>query len=134
MAGRDAGSSNTNMALAKEYWQIQGPPGRAGTDGTNGINGINAFCRTSASFIVPAVGSDVVVPVEPHTGVTFDGWEVPFAIGQVVFVETAGHFEVSARPATTQVTLNNLGYAGNSAVGSVIAQNRRVSPAGLIGP
>ena len=122
------------MALAKEYWQIQGPPGRPGSDGTNGTNGISAFCRTAATFIVPAVGANVVVAVQPHTGTVFDGWEVPFAIGQPVFVETAGHFTVSARPATTQVMLNNLGYAGNAAVGSVIASQRRVSPAGLRGP
>ena len=40
-----------------------GPQGAAGTNGTNGANGENAFSYTTASFIVPAFGASVVVPV-----------------------------------------------------------------------
>ena len=40
-----------------------GPQGAAGTNGTNGANGVNAFSYTTASFIVPAFGASVVVPV-----------------------------------------------------------------------
>ena len=40
-----------------------GPQGAAGTNGTNGANGENAFSYTTASFMVPAFGASVVVPV-----------------------------------------------------------------------
>ena len=40
-----------------------GPQGNPGTNGTNGANGENAFSYTTASFIVPAFGVSVVVPV-----------------------------------------------------------------------
>ena len=40
-----------------------GPQGAAGTNGTNGANGENAFSYTTASFVVPAFGVSVVVPV-----------------------------------------------------------------------
>ena len=40
-----------------------GPQGNPGTNGTNGANGENAFSYTTASFIVPAFGASVVVPV-----------------------------------------------------------------------
>ena len=40
-----------------------GPQGAAGANGTNGTNGENAFSYTTASFIVPAFGASVVVPV-----------------------------------------------------------------------
>lgn len=40
-----------------------GPQGNPGTNGTNGANGENAFSYTTASFLIPAFGSSVVVPV-----------------------------------------------------------------------
>lgn len=40
-----------------------GPQGNPGTNGTNGANGENAFSYTTASFIIPAFGASVVVPV-----------------------------------------------------------------------
>ena len=40
-----------------------GPQGNPGTNGTNGANGENAFSYTTASFVVPAFGVSVVVPV-----------------------------------------------------------------------
>lgn len=40
-----------------------GPQGNPGTNGTNGANGENAFSYTTASFVVPAFGASVVVPV-----------------------------------------------------------------------
>ena len=38
---------------------IPGPQGAAGANGTNGTNGVNAFCYTTASFFVPALGASV---------------------------------------------------------------------------
>jgi hypothetical protein len=42
---------------------IPGPQGAAGANGTNGTNGVNAFCYTTASFFVPALGASVFVYV-----------------------------------------------------------------------
>jgi hypothetical protein len=42
---------------------IPGPQGSAGANGTNGTNGVNAFCYTTASFFVPALGASVFVYV-----------------------------------------------------------------------
>ena len=121
------------MATAKEYWQIQGPPGQTGSDGSDGIRGISAFCITTSPFVVPASGSSVTVPVGNHLGITWSDWTVPFAIGQYVYVEGGGHFEVMARPSATQVTLENLGYTGNMPAGTIVAAAKRVSPAGVQG-
>ena len=122
------------MAIAKEYWQIQGPPGQTGGDGTDGGRGISAFCITTSQFIVPASGSSVTAAVGNHLGLTWADWTVPFAIGQTVYVEGGGHFEVTARPSATQVTLENLGYTGNQPAGTIVAAAKRVSPAGIQGP
>ena len=43
---------------------IPGPQGPAGTNGTNGTNGINSFTYTTASFFVPALGSNVFAYVD----------------------------------------------------------------------
>jgi len=43
---------------------VPGPQGNPGTNGTNGANGIDSFTYTTASFLVPAFGSSVVVAVD----------------------------------------------------------------------
>jgi hypothetical protein len=121
------------MAIAKEYWQIQGPPGQTGSNGTDGARGISAFCITTAQFRVPASGASVTAAVGNHLGITWADWTVPFAIGQAVYVEGGGYFEVTARPSSTQVTLKNLGYTGNQPAATIVAANKRVSPAGIQG-
>ena len=121
------------MAIAKEYWQIQGPPGQSGDDGTDGARGISAFCITTSQFAMPASGSSVTVAVGNHLGITWSDWTMPFAIGQTVYVESGGYFEVMARPSDTQVTLENLGYTGNQPAGTIMAAAKRVSPAGIQG-
>jgi hypothetical protein len=42
---------------------IPGPQGPAGTNGTNGTNGVDSFTYTTALFLVPAIGANVVVQV-----------------------------------------------------------------------
>lgn len=119
------------MATAKEYWQLQGATGNSGSDGSDGSDGSNGYTDTTASFTMPAENSTVVVSVSDSS------WA---SIGQVVYVEGAGYMEVTARPASTQVTLKNIestassSYTSNSAPGTVVASGKRVSPAGLQGP
>lgn len=99
----------------------QGPPGQNGTDGTNGIN---AYTFTSASYVQPSDNEEVVVSVQEGN------WA---AVGQTVFVSIGGYYSVSAKTDTT-LTLTNLGYSSNAAVGNTIASEQTIAPAGLQGP
>ena len=101
--------------------------------GVNGVDGINAFNFTTASFTMPAVNSNVTVNVKAINPFK-NSW---FAVGQVVFIETAGYFQVVSIAGSNQVTLENLGYSDANftpaAPSTTIASNVKVSPAGLIG-
>lgn len=74
---------------------------------------------------MPAVSATVIVTVAVST------WA---SIGQVVFISNAGYFEVTAKPDSTHLTLENLGYTGNVAPATIVAGGQTVSPGGLIGP
>jgi len=56
----------------------QGTPGE---DGIDGIDGINAYTLSTANFVVPAIGSTAVVPVQNSE------WIVT---GQFLYVDSAG--------------------------------------------
>jgi len=101
--------------------------------GLNGVDGINAFNFTTASFTMPAVNSNVTVNVKA-TNPFKNSW---FAVGQIVFIETAGYFQVVSITGSNQVALKNLGYSDANftpaAPATTIASNVKVSPAGLKG-
>jgi hypothetical protein len=101
--------------------------------GINGVDGINAFNFTTASFTMPAVGSNVPVTVKSINPFK-NSW---FAIGQIVFIEIAGYFQVVSTSGSNQVNLKNLGYSDINFTpapnGTTIAPNAKVSPAGLQG-
>lgn len=105
----------------------QGPVGAQGGPGTNGVDGAagsSAFTTTTASFIQPAVAATVVVAVASTA------W---MAVGQIVFVQNGGHYQVTAIGSSISVTLSNLGYTGNAAPTTVIATAGKVSPSGAQG-
>lgn len=104
--------------------QVPGPAGPPGGGGTNGTNGVNAYTVTTAQFTMPAVNATVSVPV------AVSSW---LAIGEVVFVQSAGYFSVNSVPDGTHGVLKNLGYTGNVAPTTVVATAQAVSPGGLIG-
>ena len=52
-------------------------------------------------------------------------------IGQVLFIEGPGHFKVTAKPTTTSITAEFLGYQGDVAEGATIASGAQVSPGGV---
>jgi hypothetical protein len=118
------------MSDVKTVYQIPGPRGATGISGTNGTNGINAYATTTGAFTMPAELASVTVAVDESA------WA---AVGQNVYVNGAGYFEVEAT-GTLQMTLKNLEdtansmYVVNVAPGTVIATGKRVSPAGLQGP
>lgn len=86
-----------------------------------GASGVDAYTTTTAGFTMPAVSATVVVPVAESR------W---MAIGQVVYVQSAGYFWVTAKPTTTSVTLQNIGVSANAAPTTAIATARAVSAAG----
>ena len=103
---------------------IPGPQGDPGADGSDGADGINAFTLTNASFEQPAVSANVLVYVDDSTWIS---------VGQILFVQSAGYFEVISKPDGISVTLENLGYDGNAAPTTIIASGKTVSAAGVKG-
>jgi len=107
---------------------VAGPAGAAGAAGAAGTSGNNSYTTTHAStgdFTMPAVNSTVT------TDVAASAWAT---IGQVVYVQTAGYFEVTAKPSSTSITLKNLyGTPTNAAAAASIADGQTISPAGLKG-
>lgn len=90
---------------------------------SSGAGGLNAFSTTTADFVQPAINATVSVSLDST-------W---MAVGQVVFVATAGYMQVSALPDTSHATLTNLGYSGNAAPAATISHPVQVTPGGLQG-
>lgn len=88
---------------------------------TDGDDGQNAFTTTTADFTVPAIGDTVAIAVANSQ------WA---AIGQNVFVEGAGYFEVTAKSDSTHMTIEYLDVGGNTNAGNNIVSGAEVSPAG----
>lgn len=80
--------------------------------------------QLSAGFTMPAAAADVTISVGDSS------WMSPT---QVVYVQTAGYFEVQSLPDSTSAIIRNLGYSGNASAGTAIANGQGVSPGGLIG-
>jgi len=95
-----------------------------GTDGDDGDDGLNAFTTTTAGFVMPALDATVNVAVTSS---------IFAAVGQNVFVTTAGTLQVTDKPDGTTLTLKNLGYTGNAAAATNIATAQQVSPGGIKG-
>jgi hypothetical protein len=105
----------------------QGPQGLAGINGTNGTNGINAFTTLTASFVQPAA----VYPTSPYTvtlTVANNAW---IALSQIIYVQAAGYYQVTALSGTTQVVVNLLTTDG-VALGGTVPSGRKVTPSGNI--
>lgn len=119
------------MSTVQTIYQIPGPTGTAGADGTDGAAGSNAFTTTTAGFVMPAEAGSVTIAVSDSS------WA---SVGQVVYINGAGHFEVTAAPTSTQLTIKNLEvtasseYTGNVAPATAVGSGAKVSPAGLQGP
>lgn len=104
----------TNLALPID-------PGDAASkeyvdDAIDGVSGINAFTTTTASFLVPAVNSNVTVAVAESR------WMV---VGQVLFTEF-GSFRVQSIFGETSISLTNL----TGTQGASIASGTKLSPSG----
>ena len=103
---------------------IPGPRGPAGPTGATAAAptaGINAFTTLTASFVMPALGVSVVLTVAAS------GW---MAVGQTIFIETAGQFVVDAVLSPTSVRVLRAAFSDNPATSTVIASGKKVSPSG----
>jgi len=100
---------------------IPGPQGEPGADGTNGTNGLNAFTDLTAAFTQPGVSASAVAEV------TNSDWAV---VGQAVFLEGGGYYNVIAVADSTHVEIENLGYNANSVPTTIIPIGAHIGPAG----
>jgi len=99
------------------------------TESPAGAAGKNAYTLTTASFTMPAIGSDVTVTVST-TGQFGNGWAKAL---QAIAITGAGYFQVVSTTGLNQITITNLGYAGNASPAATIASGATVAPAGLQG-
>lgn len=110
---------------------VPGSPGADGAAGTDGTNGISSFSKVDGgTALVPSFGNANDVPLVDPSG---NRW---MAIGQIVFLEAYGYFQVTAKSGTATVTLLNLGYTGNiNGDGTItFADQTLIVPGGLEGP
>lgn len=104
-----------------------------GPKGDTGDIGENAFTVLTSTYIQPAVNTNVTVSVS-DTGSYSTGW---CGIGQLIFIELGGYYEVVSKTATsitikytsTYTTFNQ----SLTVAGLTVANNGTVSPAGLGG-
>lgn len=93
--------------------------------GPAGVDGLNAFTKTTTSFVVPNIGSNVTLAVNdtnPFTGV----WAQP---NQDIFIKDAGYYRVVSSTAAS-IVCTNLGINGNEVPGVTIGSLKYVVPAG----
>lgn len=96
---------------------------------SNGVNGKNIWTVTTALFVPPAPSASVQITVSSTQQLSNQG----FGVGQVVYIENAGYYEVISIDSLTLMTVENLaGYGNPSPVN--VAPGAKVSPGGLIGP
>jgi len=98
---------------------LMGPKGERGEDGVSGVSGKNAYSQVTADFIIPNRNNTVIISVDDS------GW---MAVGQEVFIATAGYFAVNLIEGTS-VTITNLGLF-TTAPGTNITAPQGISPSG----
>jgi hypothetical protein len=111
-----------NLPVVK--YQIPGVRGQTGDDGTDGTDGINAFTFTTADFTQPAVNANVTIDVIEGS------WA---AVGENIWIEQGGTYEVISVNSAISITVENLGYTGNAPPTTNIPTGVKVSPSGIKG-
>jgi hypothetical protein len=101
------------------------PGGLIGPSGPSGTSGGTAYDKTAANFTMPAASASVSITI---------GSTAWLAVGQVIFIATAGYLQVSSITNATQFWAVNLNYTGNAPANTTIAGGSAVSPGGVIGP
>jgi hypothetical protein len=119
-----SGSGESGYSGTSGFSGVSGTRGASGFSGFSGPVGGNAYSTTSALFVMPSPLANVTVTVDTTAWI---------AVGQVVYVETAGYFTVYSIGGATSVVLTNTGYAGNAAAATNIASGQQIAPAGISG-
>jgi hypothetical protein len=96
-------------------------PGSPGTNGTAGANGLDCVDFTQSDFVVPATSASVSVIIVNNAR---------FTVGQNIFIEGAGTFNLTSIAGTTVLNLTYLAYASNTATGNTISAGAQVGPGG----
>jgi hypothetical protein len=100
-----------------------GPAGAAGAAGTPGA-ALSAYDALASSFVMPAAAANVTIAIANTA------W---MGVGQVIYIASAGYFQVASISSATQASVTNLNYPGNASAGGTIAAGSKVSAGGLIG-
>lgn len=116
--------NDCNQCTTPDVVRYPGLTGDTGDSGSDGANGVSSFTITTDQFIVPAIAGTVTVSVANST------WMVP---GQVIYIQNAGYYEVSSKPDTVSVIVENLGYTGNAVATTVIPTSQLIAPSGIKG-
>src|SRR3990167_3028196 len=99
----------------------------------NGIDGFNAFTITTASYIQPAVNTNVTISVS-NSGQYTGKWAAP---NQTIFIESGGYYIVVSSTNTSITMKYESDYASYNqsltAAAGTVATNKKVSPAGKRG-
>ena len=98
-----------------------GANGTNGTNGTNGLNGINAYTKTSVIAAGPV--NEYIITVSTST--------LWMSVGQVLYIENCGYFQVLSFSPTAIVQVLDLLYPGNNP-GNLVP-NLNISPGGIAG-
>lgn len=98
-----------------------GANGTNGTNGTNGLNGINAYTKIASVAFGPV--NEYIITVSTST--------LWMAIGQVLYIENCGYFQVLSFSPTAIVQVLDLLYPGNNAAN--LTSNLSISPGGIAG-
>jgi hypothetical protein len=96
-------------------------PGSPGDDGSAGTNGLDCVDFLQSSLVVPATGASVSAIVTNNAR---------FTVGQNIFLEGAGTFNLTSIAGTTVLNLEYLTYASNTATGNTIAAGAQLGPGG----
>lgn len=106
--------------------QVPGPKGDKGDAGDNGTDGRDSFTTTTFGFTVPLVGSTVAIQTDDSAFMV---------VGEPVFIGGgAGTYQVTDTSSFNQPIVKNLGYTGNAAPGTPIANGVTITPTGFVGP
>lgn len=110
--------SNGTCCPTLEVVQIPGAPG---TDGMNGTAGLDCIDFLQSSLVVPATSASVSAIITNNAR---------FTVGQNIFLEGAGTFNLTSIAGTTVLNLEYLPYASNTATGTTIAEGAQLGPGG----
>lgn len=129
--------SSTTLTINADYiegsgtissWTIsivgsRGATGPTGGNGSSGPTGANAFGTTTG--VATSLGANLyTLPILDNL------WGV---VGQIIFVETAGYYQITAINPNADFTVLDLLYSGNVPANMVSTSGLDVSPAGIRG-